>query len=97
MSNATVSSFPVLVTGGNGFLAGHLIQQLLAKGYKVRATVRDLRLAGKVEHLFKFPESASNLELVEMNLLNPATIDRALVGGVEYVFHLVCLDSNLLK
>jgi len=32
----------VLVTGGNGFLALHLIQQLLTAGYPVRATLRSL-------------------------------------------------------
>ncbi|QEN14732.1 aldehyde reductase [Mycobacterium sp. ELW1] len=30
----------VLVTGGSGFVAGHLIRRLLADGYLVRATVR---------------------------------------------------------
>ncbi|WP_264001130.1 NAD-dependent epimerase/dehydratase family protein, partial [Mycolicibacterium gadium] len=31
----------VLVTGGSGFIAGHLIVRLLADGYLVRATVRN--------------------------------------------------------
>jgi nucleoside-diphosphate-sugar epimerase len=32
----------VLVTGGSGFVASHLILQLLAAGYTVRSTVRGL-------------------------------------------------------
>ncbi|DAC33832.1 MAG TPA: NAD-dependent epimerase/dehydratase family protein, partial [Candidatus Poseidoniales archaeon] len=32
----------VLVTGANGFLANHLVRDLLAEGYTVVATVRDL-------------------------------------------------------
>ena len=62
-----ITTTPIVVTGGTGFLAGHLIQQLLGKGYKVRTTVRDIRLVGLVEHLFKFPESEANLEIVEVN------------------------------
>lgn len=30
----------VLVTGANGFIASHIIDQLLEKGFKVRGTVR---------------------------------------------------------
>jgi dihydroflavonol-4-reductase len=90
-----VTSAPVLVTGATGFLASHLIQQLLAKGYKVKATVRDLRLTGHVEHLFKFPEAASSLELVEMDLLLPETIEKAVTEGIEYVFH--CATTHSLS
>lgn len=32
----------ILVTGGSGFIAGHLILQLLGSGHEVRATVRSL-------------------------------------------------------
>lgn len=88
-----ITSTPILVTGGTGFLAGHVIQQLLAKGYKVRATVRDVRLAGLVEHLFRFPESAANLQLVEADITKPDTLPPCLEGGVEYVFHLATAYS----
>mgnify|MGYP003387060453 CR=1 FL=1 len=80
MNSNTVTQAPVLVTGAAGFLAGHLIQQLLAKGYKVRATVRDLRLNGRIEHLHKFPEASTQLEIIEMDVLDMDSIDRALVG-----------------
>lgn len=32
----------VLVTGGTGFIASHIIQQLFQHGARVRATVRDV-------------------------------------------------------
>jgi nucleoside-diphosphate-sugar epimerase len=38
----------VLVTGGSGFVATHLVSQLLDRGYTVRASVRSLASAAKV-------------------------------------------------
>ncbi|WP_445679420.1 SDR family oxidoreductase [Radicibacter daui] len=38
----------VLVTGGSGFLAGHIILQLLAEGHSVRASLRSLAREGEV-------------------------------------------------
>lgn len=38
----------VLVTGGNGFVAIHIIYQLLQKGYHVRTTVRSLNKKKKI-------------------------------------------------
>ena len=40
---------PVLVTGANGYVATHLIQQLLKKRRHVRGTVRDLKNKKKVK------------------------------------------------
>jgi len=60
----------VLVTGGTGFLAAHLILQLLQQDYSVRATLRDhakkeellnaLRTEGMVNH--------AQLEFIEADL-----------------------------
>jgi NADPH:quinone reductase-like Zn-dependent oxidoreductase len=41
----------VLVTGGSGFVATHLVSRLLDRGYTVRASVRSLASAEKVEPL----------------------------------------------
>ena len=38
----------VLVTGGSGFIATHCIIKLIASGYDVRATVRDLGRTNKL-------------------------------------------------
>ena len=40
----------VLVTGGSGFVAGHLIVQLLDAGYLVRTTVRNLAREKDIRH-----------------------------------------------
>src|SRR5437660_1538442 len=37
-----VTLSPVLVTGASGFIASRIVEQLLAKGYRVRGTVRSL-------------------------------------------------------
>ena len=37
-----------LVTGATGYIAGHLVKQLLSRGEKVRGTVRCLQNAGTV-------------------------------------------------
>lgn len=77
----------VLVTGGSGFVASHLVRQLLERGYRVRATVRSLTTTAKVAPLRqmqdRFPE---RLELFEANLLTEGSFDDAM-RGCRVVFH----------
>ena len=61
----------ILVTGASGFLATHVVQQLLKSGFRVRGTVRSLKNQEKVAPLYKLcPEANHNLELVECDLMN---------------------------
>lgn len=63
----------VLVTGASGFLASHVVKQLLESGeYMVRGTVRSLANEKKVAPLRNLcPENAKyELELVEADLLD---------------------------
>jgi dihydroflavonol-4-reductase len=82
----------VLVTGGNGFLAGHLIQQLLMHGYRVRATVRNESqnsISTNVQLLPYISDTLKNLEILEIDLMNSHSAwEKAFMDGVEYVFHL---------
>lgn len=77
-----MNSKTVLVTGATGFIGSHVADMLLAKGYKVRCTVRktsNLRwLEGK------------NIELIEATLYDKSALEKA-VEGVDYVYHIAGL------
>ena len=38
----------ILVTGGSGYIAGYLIRQLAAEGWKINATIRSLKREAEV-------------------------------------------------
>jgi dihydroflavonol-4-reductase len=82
-----VTQGPVLVTGASGFIAGHVISQLLAKGYKVKATVRS-KEHSSFDHLFRLPNAENNLQILEADLTKQSTWEEPFSGGVEYVFHI---------
>jgi len=77
----------VLVTGGSGFVASHVVRRLLTAGYQVRASVRDLSRADKVEALRGLDtDTRGTLELFEADLLDAGAFDAAM-AGCRYVFH----------
>ena len=74
------------VTGGTGFLGLNLVEQLTAQGWQVTALHRpgsDVRL------LSRFPARR-----VEGDLLDPASLRRAVPRGVDAVFH-VAADISM--
>ncbi len=73
---------PILVLGANGFVGSHLVDSLIAAGFKVRAFDR---FASSTVQLF---DESENIEIVAGDFLNQADIKVAL-SGVETVFHLV--------
>jgi dihydroflavonol-4-reductase len=77
---------PVLVTGASGFIAAHVIRELLARGYRVRGTVRSLARAKELAYLRELPGAAERLELVEADLMREGSFDAA-AEGVHYVMH----------
>ena len=78
----------ILVTGASGFIATHIIQQLLTGGQvKVRGTVRSLKNEAKVKPLQDLvPDATYPLELVEADLLNEESWKEA-VKGCTHVYH----------
>ncbi|XP_077988278.1 uncharacterized protein LOC144442779 [Glandiceps talaboti] len=78
----------VLVTGASGFIASHVTQQLLRAGYRVRGTVRSLKNEKKVQPLYNLcPDSKHKLELVEADLSEPDSWQKA-VEGCSNVLHI---------
>jgi dihydroflavonol-4-reductase len=76
----------ILVSGATGFIAGHVIEQLLAKGHAVVGTVRDPRDEAKVRHLHAMPGAAERLTLVAADLMAPDPFSDHL--DVDAVIHM---------
>ena len=81
MSTGASSSIAV-VTGATGYIAGHIVAQLLEKGYTVRGTVRSLSDPKSLALQRDFP----SLQLYEADLLKAGSFDSA-IDGARYVFH----------
>ncbi len=78
----------VVITGISGFLGAHVCSVFLQSGaFQVRGTVRDKNNAIKVQPLKDaFGDHFNNLELVEAELLNEESIDKA-IEGCQFVVH----------
>ena len=50
-----LSSPVTVVTGASGYIGSHVVANLLARGEKVRATVRDVADPERVDHLRNLP------------------------------------------
>lgn len=77
----------VLVTGGAGFIGGHLVDALLAQGATVR--VIDNFSTGRRENL---AHNLARIELIEGDLCDPEATARA-VHGIDTVFHEAAIPS----
>jgi len=79
----------VLITGGAGFLGSHLADELLVRGYRVRALDN---LAPQVhgDHGRRPDYLDPEVELVKGDVRDPDTVRRAL-KGVEAVFHFAAI------
>lgn len=83
----------VLVTGGAGFIGGHLVEELLREGYDVCTLdamhpFYDLNLKKRtINHCEKIAEkSDGNYEFIEGDVRNESLVAE-LVTDVDYIFH----------
>lgn len=78
----------VLVTGGSGFIAGHIIVQLIEQRHRVRATLRSLRKEDEVRSVLRDAGVTRDVALtfVEADLMNDAGWPEAVLG-MDYVLH----------
>ena len=74
----------ILVTGATGHIGNVLVRELIAKGERVRAMVLPNDNCESIEAL--------DVERVEGNVLDPASLDNAM-RGVDKVFHLAGIIS----
>ena len=80
----------VLVTGAEGFIGSHLVEQLLKKGFKVRALVQynSFSNRGWLEDIKK----SKNLEII-FGDIRSLDMTKDLTKGISKVFHLAALIS----
>ena len=56
----------VLVTGVNGYIASHVVDQLLERGYRVRGTVRNAAKASWLQELYARRHGSGKFELASI-------------------------------
>ncbi|RRK09680.1 aldehyde reductase [Lactiplantibacillus garii] len=73
----------VVVTGGSGFIAVHIILQLLQQGYAVRTTVRSLKKIDLIHQMLATGgvTDFGQLEIVEADLTSDQNWDRVMAGA----------------
>jgi len=74
----------ILITGINGFIGSHLARLLLQKGHKVAGLIR------KTGNLSNLCDIKSMIELIEGNILDKASLERAF-KDINVCFHLAAL------
>jgi len=75
----------VLVTGANGHLGYNLTQQLVERGYRVRAGVRDFTSKTKTRDLVTL-----GAEITHVDITRPETLSAAM-KDVQGLFHVAAV------
>ena len=80
----------ILVTGADGFIGSHLVEELVKKGYNVKAFVlyNSLGSWGWIDHINK--DIQNNIEVFVGDIRDPQSVNNSL-SGVNRVIHLAAL------
>ena len=85
----------ILVTGAAGFLASHIIKQLLESGYRVKGTVRNTKDEKKVKPIRNLVSNPKYpLELCEAELTDEKSWINAIEGYIFEFFYWKRYKSN---
>ena len=76
----------ILVTGASGFIAAHVVRELLERGYRVRGSVRGNLSEGRFDMLRELPGAQERLTLHNAELSEEGPW-RRLVEGCDAVVH----------
>ena len=80
----------VLVTGADGFIGSHLVEELVKKGYKVRAFVlyNSFGSWGWLDHINE--DIKKNIEIFSGDIRDPQSVNNSLLG-IDSIIHLAAL------
>ncbi len=73
------------IIGGAGYIGSYVTRQLLAEGFQVKVSARDIKKEDHYQHLKSF-EKAENLALVSMDLRVPNSV-KEFIKGCEIIVH----------
>ena len=76
----------IFVTGATGFIGGHLVEDLLSRGNRVKCLIRSSSDTSRLQD--------DNIDLIEGTLDDPESY-RAAIDGCDIVFHVAGLTSAL--
>jgi len=81
----------VCITGGAGFIGGHLVDALLNLGARI-TVIDDLSNSDASQIASQIESSPEQLRFIQGSILDPISLGAA-VEGARYVFHLAALGS----